>query len=258
MNQMRQKFLLPFLFFLFAVIALPSPSTAAENDKWHFQLAPYAWLAGQDGTVATLPGLPPADIDIDFWDDILGNINGALFLVGEVRKNRFGVFMDIAYVDIQIDNATAGPLFSSVVSQTESWIVSGAGFYRMVEQPGAFLDFLAGFRYWSVDSTLELRPGLLPGRKVSNTEDWVDPLLGLKGFSTLGDSQFFLSGGLLLGGFGAGSDFMWDVNVNLGYQWTETFSTTLGYRYLKVDYEDNGFLYDVAQDGPTLGLSWRF
>jgi len=28
--------------------------------------------------VATLTGLPPADIDIDFWDDILGNINGAL------------------------------------------------------------------------------------------------------------------------------------------------------------------------------------
>jgi hypothetical protein len=32
----------------------------------------------------------------------------------------------------------------------------------------------------------------------------------------------------------------------------------LGYRYLDVDYEDGDFLYDVAQDGLVLGLSWRF
>jgi len=31
-----------------------------------------------------------------------------------------------------------------------------------------------------------------------------------------------------------------------------------GYRYLDVDYEDGAFLYDVVQDGLTLGLSWRF
>jgi hypothetical protein len=258
MNQIQQRLLLSLLFCLLAVTALPCLSAAAENDTWHFQLAPYAWLAGQNGTVATLPGLPPADIDIDFWDDILGNINGALFLVGEARKDRLGVFMDIAYVDIETDNATPGPYFSSVVSTTESWMVSAAGFYRMVEKPGAFLDVLAGLRYWSVDSILDLRPGLLPGRKVSNQEDWVDPLVGLKGFSSLGESKFFLSGGLFIGGFGAGSDFMWDASVNLGYQWTETFSTTVGYRYLDVDYEEDGFLYDVAQDGPTLGLSWRF
>jgi len=51
---------------------------------------------------------------------------------------------------------------------------------------------------------------------------------------------------------------MWDANLNLGYQWTKGFSTTLGYRYVDVDYEDDGFLYDVAQSGPVLGLSWRF
>jgi opacity protein-like surface antigen len=51
---------------------------------------------------------------------------------------------------------------------------------------------------------------------------------------------------------------MWDANLNLGYRWTETFSTTFGYRYLDVDYEDGTFLYDVSQDGLTLGLSWRF
>jgi hypothetical protein len=51
---------------------------------------------------------------------------------------------------------------------------------------------------------------------------------------------------------------MWDANLNLGYRWTSRFSTNLGYRYLDVDYEDGSFLYDVAQDGLTIGLPWRF
>ncbi|MDH3328030.1 MAG: hypothetical protein OEM01_02235 [Desulfobulbaceae bacterium] len=257
MNRTRQN-LLKLLLFCLAAITLPSHSAAAETHTWQFQLAPYAWLAGLDGTVATLPGLPPADIDVDFWDDILGNINGAMMLVGEARKDKFGVFMDVAYVNIESDNATPGPYFSSVVSTSESWIVTATGLYRLVEKSRASLDLIAGIRYWSVDSTLELRPGLLPVRKVSNKEDWVDPVVGLKGLTSFGESKFYVSGNLAIGGFGAGSDFMWDLNVNLGYQWTETFSTTIGYRYLDVDYEDGGFLYDVAQDGPVLGLSWRF
>ena len=75
-----------------------------------------------------------------------------------------------------------------------------------------------------------------------NKEDWFDPIVGLKGLTPFGDSKFFVSGFLVLGGFGVGSDFMWDANVNLGYQWTETFSTTFGYRYLDVDYENGDFL----------------
>jgi len=70
--------------------------------------------------------------------------------------------------------------------------------------------------------------------------------------------EFHIAPYAWLAGFGAGSDFMWDLNANLGYRWGEMFSTTIGYRYLDVDYENDGFLYDVAQQGPTLGMSWRF
>lgn len=95
--------------------------------------SPYTWLAGQNGTVTTYPGLPPADIDIDFWDAPLGNTNGPLFLVGEARKDKFGVFVDVAYTTIESENTTPGPYFSSVVSTTKSWVVSAAGLYRLVE-----------------------------------------------------------------------------------------------------------------------------
>jgi hypothetical protein len=243
---------------VYILASCPPLYAESDSEKWHFQLAPYAWLAGQSGKVATLPGLPPADIDIGFYDDILDNINGALMLVGEARKGRFGLVADIAYTDIETEESTPGAFFSSVRSRTTSWIVSAAGLYRLVERQQAFLDLIGGIRYWSVDSELALGAGRLPAREVTNNEDWVDPIIGLKGLAPIGASKFFVSGAFALGGFGVGSDLMWDLNVNLGYQWTQAIATTLGYRYLDVDYDNDGFLYDVSQDGLVLGLSWRF
>jgi len=262
-NTYRFSILLLCGVFFFQILSISAYADPTSGDKWEFQLAPYAWMAGQKGTVATLPGLPPADIDVDFYDDILGNINGALMLVGEARKGRFGLVMDVAYTDIEMEDPTPlGIFYSSMISRTKSWMWSLAGLYRIVENQRQFLDVIGGFRYWSVDSELTLKgadfPNVFPERSVSNSEDWFDPLIGLKGLSELGDSKFFISGGLALGGFGAGSDLFWDAIVNLGYQWTKGFSTTVGYRYMDVDYEKDGFLYDVAQDGLTLGLSWRF
>jgi hypothetical protein len=239
-------------------LALPVHAEMKTADTWHFQIATYGWLSGQKGTLATLPGLPAADVDIDFYDDILGNINGSFALIGEARKGGVGVVADISYSDIEDDEATAGPIFSELTSRTKTWIASMAGFYRLIEQDRTFLDGMAGLRYWSVDSSLKLGAGILPTREISNREDWVDPIIGLKGRMPLGGSKFFVSGALVLGGLGVGSDFMWDAMINLGYQWTAMFSTTVGYRYLDVDYDEGDFVYDVYQDGLVLGLSWRF
>lgn len=244
---------------LFLLTLLPSVVFAADGeDSWEFHIAPYAWLAGLNGTVATLPGLPPADIEMDFQDDIIDNVQGALMLVGEARKDRFGIAIDVAYTDIESDSAIPGQNFTTLSSKTKNWLVTAAGFYRLMDTGKASVDALAGIRYWSVDSELALSGGPLGSYSVDNKEQWIDPLVGLKGLTMLGGSKFFMSGFLMIGGFGAGSDFMWDLNANLGYRWGEMFSTTIGYRYLDVDYENDGFLYDVAQHGPTLGLSWRF
>ena len=128
----------------------------ASDDGWQFHLAPYGWLSGQKGSVATLPGLPPADIDIDFYDDILGNINGALMLIGEARKDRFGMVMEVTYTDVEDDTSTPGVLFSSLTSRTKTGIGSAGLFYRFFESDTGFLDGIGGLRYWSIDSELSL------------------------------------------------------------------------------------------------------
>lgn len=255
----RKKSISVCCIFLALFLVSSSFSFAADSgDSWHFQVATYAWLSGQEGTVATLPGLPPADIDISYTDDIADNINGALTLVGEARKGPFGITMDVNYSDIESDSATLGQYFTTLTSQTKTWIVSTAAFYRFFESERAFLDGLGGVRYWSVDQELALSGGPLGTYGIDNREDWFDPIIGLKGLSMLGASKFFVSGFFIIGGFDVGSNFMWDGNLNLGYQWTKTFSTTIGYRYLDVDYDNDDYLYDVSQDGIMLGLSWRF
>jgi hypothetical protein len=199
--------------FFFQILSFSAVADAGSGDKWEFQLAPYAWLAGQNGTVATLPGLPTADVDVDFYDDIWGNINWAGMLVGEARKGRLGLFTDIVYTDIETKDPTPyGVLYSKVNTQTKSWMVSVAGLYRLAENENRFLDALIGVRYWSVDTEMTLEAGLLPERSISNNEDWFDPLIGLKGLSAIGNSKFFVSGGLANGGsqFGLG-----DINFSL-------------------------------------------
>lgn len=58
---------------------------------------------------------------------------------------------------------------------------------------------------------------------------------------------------------GAGqADLDWDLAAGIGYHINETFSATLGYRALGVDYSEDGFLFDVVQQGPIRRLTIRF
>ena len=119
---------------------------------------------------------------------------------------------------------------------------------------------MLGARYWEIDSELEFAggAGILAGRRITNDESWIDPAVGVKGRTQLGDSNFYLDGGLGVGGFGVGSEDFYEVSGNIGYQWSDTISTVVGYRMFEVDYDDNDFEYDVRQKGWQVGLTWAF
>jgi len=55
-----------------------------------------------------------------------------------------------------------------------------------------------------------------------------------------------------------GADVDWDVAAVLGYRFNDRFSAVAGYRALGVDYSDDGFLFDVVQQGPILGITMHF
>ena len=44
-----------------------------------------------------------------------------------------------------------------------------------------------------------------------------------------------------IGGFGVGSDLTWSLLGTFNYVFTDKWSASLGYKYLSVDYDDDGY-----------------
>ena len=134
---------------------------------------------------------------------------------------------------------------------------TAAGEYRLLEAPAGSLDVMAGARVWSVDTTVSIEGGLLGSRERSDGETWVDPLVGAKGEFNI-TPQIFTTGWAMAGGFGVSSEFMWDLFGGVGYHFTNHLSAAVGYRGMGVDFERDGFVYDVIQHGPVIGGAIRF
>ena len=88
-------------------------------------------------------------------------------------------------------------------------------------------------------------------------KDWVDPYVGLRIQHPLAE-RWTLVGYADIGGFGVGSDFTWQTALGVSYDFSKTMSGKFGYRYLAVDYDKGGFVYDMKTRGMYLGASIRF
>jgi hypothetical protein len=237
-----------------AALSMVVPAACAD-DSWEFRLTPYLWFAGLEGDAATIPGLPTAPIDLS-PSEALEDTETALMLMFDARKRGHGFYLDLLYTDVRSDADPVPALDLTVNSVTKSTIFTAAYEHELLDGERGGLEVLAGARYWSVDSSLSFSGPLgLAGR---NEETWVDPFVGLKGRTMLGGSRWYLSGGAGVGGFSVGSKLFWELNANLGWQWTERFGTAIGYRLFEVDHDDDGFVFDVRQAGYQLGLTWSW
>ena len=230
-----------------------------EDSSWEFRLSPYGWFAGLEGDVASIPGLPAMPIDVSS-SDALEDTEASLMLMFEAKKNGKGFFMDVFYSDVQSEETLIKVNDRRLVlnSTTKTTMVSGAYLHEVYNKEQSVVDVFAGLRYWNIDSHLSLSGGLGILPPGDHEESWVDPLIGVKGRTTLGDTEFYVAGGASIGGFGVGSDFFYDVTATLGYQWSKSIGTSVGYRMYDLDYEKDVFVYDVRQQGWMVGLTWAF
>ena len=244
---------------IFSGILLGS-APALADDGWQFRLSPYIWFAGLKGDVATIPPLPTAPVDVSA-SDALSDTEASFMILLDARKQRHGVFADLLYSDVQSDEELVPqPIGLKMKTTSKTTIFTLAYQYELYRRDQTVVDLLAGVRYWDIDSELRFKGGLgiLAGRKISNDESWFDPALGVKGRTPLGSSQFYVEGGAGLGGFGVGSDLFYEISANVGYQWNKSIGTAFGYRMFDVDYDDDGYVYDVKQQGWQVGLTWAF
>jgi hypothetical protein len=57
----------------------------AAADAWRYQLTPYVWMTGLDGSVRPFRGAPTVSVNKSF-SDILENLDAAAFVNGTARK----------------------------------------------------------------------------------------------------------------------------------------------------------------------------
>lgn len=247
---------------LAGAVGIAGPSLAEEAgltptpDEWSLSISPYVWGAGLEGSVASFPGAPAADVDVSF-SDILDNLDMAGMAIVQLRYRRVAAYMDLVYTSISADQETPlRILFDDVELENEVFIGTFGGAYRAIETDHATLDLLAGVRVWSVDTVLELEGGVLPDQEFEHSENWIDPIIGLHGHYQF-ESGIFVTSLSQVGGFGVSSDLTWDSFAGVGYRFNDTVSAIAGYRHLEVDYEHDGFVFDVEMSGPVVGMTIR-
>ncbi|WP_442204645.1 hypothetical protein [Rhizobium sp. RAF56] len=232
----------------------PAPTPVQTSSGWTYTVTPYLWAAGISGDVG-VRRLPEAHINADFGD-IWNNLDFGAMVTGEARYDRYSIVGDVIYLKLSNDTATPRGIVANNVEVTSKTFTGflGAG-YALLDAPNGHLDIVGGARLWSLDNTISFNGGFLDGARGDSTKTWVDAMAGLKGnyFFT---PQIYTTGWGLVGGGGADVD--WDVGAGLGYKFNNTFSAEVGYRAMGVNYRDNGFVYDVVLQGPTVGLSIHF
>ncbi|WP_424969067.1 hypothetical protein [Dinoroseobacter sp. S76] len=235
---------------------VPLSAAAQEAETWRYQLSPYLWGAGLSGEAGVIPGAPPVDVDLSFRD-ILDDLEIAAMAVGQARKGNWAIQLDLQHVrtksggDVPSDDVNS----AEVDATTQSF--SAQLDYLAYEAAGTELWVSGGLRYWNVETTLTVTGDAIGVQKARGSDSWWDPVVGLRGRMPLGAASY-LTGWAYLGGFGAGSDLMTDIFLGAGYEISERTALVGGLRYQSVDRRDEGFIWDVEQTGPLIGLTVRF
>jgi hypothetical protein len=247
-----------------APIGQPVVPPSAPAQGWSYAVAPYLWAAGLEGDIGIF-GRQPVHVDLSF-EDIFDSLRFGGMVVAQAHNGTWGIFGDIVYVKTEADATVTRdvqglPLTLDGNIEQSNLTATLMGEYRVVAEPTVIVDLMAGARIFSVDNDIELSlaAGGPPLAQFSGDDGstWVDPIIGARARYDL-TPKWNLTGWAMIGGFGAGSDVTWDALATVGYQWTDRFSLVAGYRALGVDYEDDGFVYDVIMQGPVLGAVFRF
>ncbi|MDK1373562.1 MULTISPECIES: hypothetical protein [unclassified Sinorhizobium] len=232
----------------------PAAKQVETEQGWTFTIAPYFWMAGISGDAGVF-GLPPTEVDASF-SDIFDHLDFGAMAIAEARYDRYSIFADFIYAKISGEKGTPlGILASNVEVSTETFAgLLGAG-YALIDDSSGRLEVVGGARVWSVDTEVSLNGGIRGGVSRSDGATWVDAVGGLRATYSI-TPEIYLTGWGLVGAGGA--DIDWDVAATIGYRFSDRFSAVAGYRALGVDYSNDGFVFDVVQQGPILGLVLRF
>lgn len=230
---------------------MAAPAAAQGAGDWSWQITPYVWATGISGDITPFTGAPTVSFDTSF-SEVLEDLDAAFFVTGFARRDRFVFLGDLSYSSTsRAGLVPPGVPANGSLEQTSLTLAAG---YRVLAEPGAAVDLLAGARYWSIEGTADVP---LAGVSVSPRESFADPILAARVNLALAPDWSLIAYGDF-GGFGVGSERTSQLVAVVNYRINDRFYVSGGYRTLSVDYENGGTRIDATMSGPILGATWRF
>jgi hypothetical protein len=187
-------------------------------------------------------------VDVDLSaSDIFSNLQfGAMGLM-VARKGNWGFAADAIWMALGV-----------TVRETNVDFNQGAFAFYGLRRLGPAADVTFGLRINTLQGKLTFKR---PDVTWSQDKTWVDPIAGVT-LRTPADRRVQLRVYTEIGGFGAGSDFAWQLFPTASLRLGEKTSLELGYRWLDLDYAtgegNEQFRYDVLTQGPVAGFAFRF
>jgi hypothetical protein len=214
---------------------------ANDSEVWRFEIRPYIWLAGIDGTLRV--GNLTAETGRDS-SDILGMLDFAAAGQLEAIKGRWRLIIDENYVNL--GTTGTGPLgnISVEVEPTLNIFEAGVSYTAVAVKnkkatadqplPPVFsAEILGGVRWFHLG--LGLEPSV--GNAVEGSRNFFGPFVGNR-FKVSPHKAVTLIGKYTVGGSGAGSNFAWSAEGLVDLRLKKGFSVGGGYRALGMDTDE--------------------
>ena len=239
-----------------SIVGLLSASSAlAQQGAWEYSATFYLFMAETDTSIST----PSRSVETTLsFSDALDNLDFAFMGVFEAHNGQWGGAIDVMHLDLSFGTDTPGPVFSRANTDLEMNVVTAVGFYRVYEDQQTAVDLGAGLRWTEVDTGINLVPaaGPGPGPSVSDSVDWVDPIIGGRVRHQFSE-RWGVTGLVDWGGFNSDSE-TYQFLLTADYAINENWVVRGGYRYMSFENDDDGVNLDIDQSGPILGITYRF
>ena len=248
----KKSFVLLIVFSIFCSNYMVQAQDKAKA-KWHYLAEVYLMFPGMSGYIQ-VADLPPVEVDANAGD-IFGHLKMGMMFYFEATNDNWAITSDLLYMklgqDVTPRHVVTG---GNITMKQTAWEI--AGFKRITP----WLEGGLGGRLVSLYSGLDIET-INDSRSGSASKTWVDPIIIIR-------SQGAIKGKWLLqfrgdiGGFGLGSNFSWQLQAYVGYRFSKLFQTSIGYRYISIDYDKgegtDRFVYDVDTYGPVIRFGFNF
>lgn len=228
----------------------PAVGDEESGKDWSVELTPYFWLASLEGTV----GVPPVgSIGVSqTFDSLSDNLEAGFAGFLDVRYRRWHLFSDNSWLKLKFRRDVTAPFASRAELELQNAFGTAAVAYELPLGKDWAMDLYLGARWWFVDVDLQLI-----GTSVSGdmTEVWADVVGGVRFRYAITESWRVKFVGDVGGG---AADLDWMVFGGLNYRFNKYVGAEMGYRVLGVDYQNDGFEYDVKMSGLVLGVGIYF